>query len=45
MNNELLNTHDFDDEIKKLLDNIENIKSNVDLYSTIVDEQLLLVAV
>lgn len=45
MNNELLNTRDFDEEIKMLLNNIENIRANVDLYSTIVDEQLLLAPV
>ena len=40
MSKELLNSQDFDIEIKKLLDNIENMNSNIDLYKVIIDEQL-----
>ena len=45
MSNELLNSQDFEIEIKKLLDNIDNISSSVDIYKIIVDEQLTLTAV
>ncbi len=41
MSNELLNSQDFDLEIKRLLEDIDNISSNVDLYKIILDEQLL----
>lgn len=41
MSNELLNSQDLDLEIKKLLEDIDNISSNVDLYKIILDEQLL----
>ncbi len=45
MNNELLNLEDFDIEVKQLLDNIENMSPNIDLYSVIIDEKLLLASV
>ena len=35
-----LNEEPIDEEIKKLLDNIENIKSCVDLYDVFVEETL-----
>lgn len=38
--NNILNTQDFDLEMQKLLNNIENIKADVDLYSMIVEEQV-----
>ncbi len=41
MNDNMENFEEMDTEIKKLLDNIENVKSTVDLYGTIIDEQLL----
>ncbi len=41
MNNNLLETNDFDVELKKLLENIESIKADVDLYSVLVEEKLL----
>ncbi len=40
-----INTTEFDFELKKLLENIESIKADVDLYSAIVDEQLTVSAV
>ena len=40
MNNILLTTTEFDCELKNLLDNIESIRADVDLYGVIVDEQL-----
>ena len=40
MQNEQL-FNDFDMEITKLLHNIENIKADIDLYSKIVDEKVL----
>lgn len=39
MNNQ--NFMDFDMEIKNLLNNIEEMKSDIDLYSMIVDERVL----
>ena len=33
--------NDFDLEITKLLHNIENIKADIDLYSMIVEEKVL----
>lgn len=38
---ESLTTQDINIEIKKLLEDIDNISSNVDLYKIILDEQLL----
>ncbi len=38
---ESLKTQDINIEIKKLIDDIDNISSNIDLYKVIVDEQLL----
>lgn len=35
------NVMDFDMEIKNLLENIEKIKADVDLYGKIVEEQVL----
>lgn len=35
------NFTDFDMEIKNLLNNIEEMKSDIDLYSLIVDERVL----
>ncbi len=42
MGNKLLQTEDVNIEIKKLIDDIDNISSNIDLYKVIVDEQLLI---
>lgn len=39
--NNILNIQDFDLELQKLLNNIENIKADVDLYSMIVEEQVV----
>ncbi len=41
MNENMENFEELDIEIKKLLDNIENVRSTVDLYGVLVDEQLL----
>lgn len=41
MNNDMENFEEMDLEIKNLLDDIENIKSTVDLYGSLVDEKLL----
>ncbi|HIS89706.1 TPA: hypothetical protein IAA87_09855 [Candidatus Avigastranaerophilus faecigallinarum] len=38
---ESLTTQDINIEIKKLIDDIDNISSNIDLYKVIVDEKLL----
>lgn len=37
----ILNTQDSDLELQKLLSNIENIKADVDLYSMLVEEQIV----
>ena len=42
MGNKLLQTEYVNIEIKKLIDDIDNISSNIDLYKVIVDEQLLI---
>ena len=39
--NDLENFEELNSEIKQLLDDIEHVKSTVDLYGIIVDEQLL----
>ena len=39
------NIKDFDIEIQKLLNNIENIKADIDLYGMLVDETLLVTTV
>ena len=36
-----LKPQDINIEIKKLIDDLDNISSNIDLYKVIVDEQLL----
>lgn len=41
MGNKLLQTEDINIEIKKLIDDIDNISSNIDLYKVIIDEKLL----
>ena len=41
MDNKLLQTEDINIEIKKLIDDIDNISSNIDLYKVIIDEKLL----
>ncbi len=41
MNENFENLDEMDLEIKKLLENIENVKSTVDIYGSLVDEQLL----
>ena len=38
---ESLTTQDINIEIKKLIEDMDNISSNIDLYKVIVDEQLL----
>lgn len=38
---ESLKEQDINVEIKKLIDDLDNISSNIDLYKVIVDEQLL----
>lgn len=38
---ESLTTQDINIEIKKLIDDIDNISSNIDLYKVIIDEKLL----
>lgn len=42
MNTDLLNSKDLNLELKNLINNVENIKLDIDLYSVIVDEQVLL---
>ena len=39
--NNITETQDFDVELQKLLSNIENIKADVDLYSMLVEEQVV----
>ena len=39
--NDMENFEELNSEIKQMLDDIEHVKSNVDLYGIIVDEQLL----
>ena len=38
---ESLKEQDINVEIKKLIDDLDNISSNIDLYKVIVDKQLL----
>ena len=38
---EIVNSAEFDIELKNLLDKIDEIKPNTDLYSVLVDEQIL----
>ncbi len=45
MNTEMIETNNIDEEIKNLLEHIEEIKSNVDIYSIFVDEQVLVESV
>ncbi len=42
MNNNLSEANDFDLELKRLLENIENIKVDVDLYGVLVEEKMLI---
>ncbi len=42
MNKELLNSKDLNLELKNLINNVENIRLDIDMYSVIVDEQVLL---
>ncbi len=42
MNTDLLNSKDLNLELKNLINNVENIKLDIDMYSVIVDEQVLL---
>lgn len=41
MNTDLLNSKDLNLELKNLIDNVDNIKFDIDMYSVIVDEQVL----
>ncbi len=41
MNNDMENFEKMDLEIKNLLDDIENVKSTIDLFGNLVDKQLL----
>lgn len=43
MNNEQ-NKFDLDLEIKNLLKNVENMRNDIDLYSNLVDEKVLVSA-
>ena len=45
MYTEMIGTNNIDEEIKKLLEHIEEIKSNVDIYSIFVDEHVLVESV
>lgn len=45
MYTEMIETNNIDEEIKNLLEHIEEIKSNVDIYSIFVDEQVLVESV
>lgn len=42
---ETINSEVFDIELKNLLEKIDEIKPNVDLYSVLVDEQVLVAQV
>ncbi len=41
MNIELLTNRENTEDLKKIIDNIDNIKSNVDIYELLVEEQVL----
>lgn len=45
MNKDLLNSKDLNLELRNLINNVENIKLDIDMYSVIVDEQVLLARV
>ena len=45
MNIEMDNMEKLDADIKKLLDNIENVKSTVDLFGSLVDKKLTLTSI
>lgn len=40
-----INSEDFDIELKKLLERIDEIRPDADLYSVLVDEQVLVAQV
>lgn len=42
MNTNLLESKDLNLELKNLIDNVENIKLDIDMYSLFVDEKVLL---
>ena len=41
MNIELLTNRENTEDLQKIIDNIDNIKSNVDIYELLVEEQVL----
>ncbi len=41
MNNETLNMQDVTFEIKKIIEDIDNVTLNVDLYAAFVDEKVM----
>lgn len=41
MSIELLTDNEFNCQIKKLLENMDEIKSEIDIYSILVDEKVL----
>ena len=41
MTTETLNSEEFDIDLKKLLDKIDELRPDTDLYSVLVDEQIL----
>lgn len=41
MNDNMENFEEMDIEMKRLLDDIENVKSDIDLFGNLVNEQLL----
>ena len=45
MNIEMENMEKIDADIKKLLDNIENVKLTVDLFGSLVDKKLTVASV
>ena len=45
MNQNMENFEQINTDIKKLLENIESVKSNVDIFSVLVDNKVTLVGV
>ena len=45
MNETMNNFQEMDSDIKKLLSDIDNVKATIDLFGTIVDEQIVLTSV
>lgn len=41
MNIELLTNNEFNSDVKKLIENLDTLKSQVDIYSIFVEEQIL----